>query len=141
MAVCNSGCDKRRFCLIFYIWFCFSSAQTQWKSGSKYPLGSMPSGTSQTALVCWMENIRPPPETGSTFFNYKHTFSIVLMALVDSNYRFLYVDVGCNGRISDGGVFGGCSLQEALEKRTLNIPAPSLLPESDQLAPYCFVAD
>lgn len=86
-------------------------------------------------------NIRPPPETGSQFFNYKHTFSIVLMALVDSNYRFLYVDVGCNGRISDGGVFGGCSLQDALEKRTSNIPAPAPLPESDQLAPYCIVAD
>lgn len=86
-------------------------------------------------------NIRPPPGTGSTFYNYKHTFSIVLMALVDSNYRFLYVDVGCNGRISDGGVFGGCSLQDALEKRTSNIPAPAPLPESDQMAPYCIVAD
>lgn len=86
-------------------------------------------------------NIRPPPGTGSTFYNNEHTFSIVLMALVDSNYRFLYADVGCNGRISDGSVFGGCSLQEALEKRTVNIPAPSRLPESDQLAPYCIVAD
>ncbi|XP_052399694.1 uncharacterized protein LOC127946919 [Carassius gibelio] len=86
-------------------------------------------------------NIRPPPGTGSTFYNYKRTFSIVLMALVDSNYRFLYVDVGCNGRVSDGGVFGGCSLQDALEKRTSNIPAPAPLPESDQLAPYCIVAD
>ncbi len=49
--------------------------------------------------------------------------------------------MGCNGRISDGGVFGGCSLQGALEKRTSNIPAPAPLPESDQLAPYCIVAD
>ena len=72
-------------------------------------------------------NIRPPPGTGSTFYNYKHTFSIVLMALVDSKYKFLYVDVGCNGRISDGAVFGGCSLQDALEKRTSNIPAPASL--------------
>ncbi len=86
-------------------------------------------------------NNRPPPGTGSTFYNYKHTFSIVLMALVDSNYRFLYVDVGCNWRISDGGVFDGYALQDALEKRTSNIPAPAPLPESDQLAPYCIVAD
>ncbi|XDV16353.1 hypothetical protein PO909_016107 [Leuciscus waleckii] len=89
-------------------------------------------------------NIRPPPGTGSTFYNYKRTFSIVLMALVDSNYRFLYVDVGCNGRVSDGGVFGGCSLQDALKKRTSNIPVPAPLPESDQLhcaaTPYCIVA-
>ena len=44
------------------------------------------------------------------------------MALVDSNYRFLYVDVGCNGRVSDGGVLRGCSLQQSLEQKTANIP-------------------
>ncbi|XP_051508028.1 uncharacterized protein LOC127414207 [Myxocyprinus asiaticus] len=83
----------------------------------------------------------PPTRNGSTFYNYKHTFSIVLMALVDSSYRFLYVDVGCNGRISDGGVFGGCSLQDALENRTSNIPAPAPLPASDRLLFYFIVAD
>ncbi|KAM6992687.1 uncharacterized protein LKV04_008658 [Tautogolabrus adspersus] len=86
-------------------------------------------------------NIRPPPGTGSTLYNYKHTFPIVLMALVDSSYRFLYVDVGCNGRISDGRVFGGCSLQGALENRMSNIPPPAPLPASDTLAPFCIVAD
>uniref|UniRef100_A0A8C1RUD5 DDE Tnp4 domain-containing protein n=1 Tax=Cyprinus carpio TaxID=7962 RepID=A0A8C1RUD5_CYPCA len=60
---------------------------------------------------------------------------------ISVSYRFLYVDGGCNGRISDGGVFGGCSLQNALENRTVNIPAPAPLPGSDQLAPYCIVAD
>uniref|UniRef100_A0A8C1Z6F8 DDE Tnp4 domain-containing protein n=1 Tax=Cyprinus carpio TaxID=7962 RepID=A0A8C1Z6F8_CYPCA len=75
------------------------------------------------------------------FLYFSHSFSVVLMALVDSSYRFLYVDGGCNGRISDGGVFGGCSLQNALENRTVNIPAPAPLPGSDQLAPYCIVAD
>ncbi|XP_033953775.1 uncharacterized protein [Pseudochaenichthys georgianus] len=86
-------------------------------------------------------NIRPPPGTGSTYFNYKHTFSMVLMALADSNYKFLNVDVGCNGRISDGGVFGGCSLQDALENRTSSIPAPAPPPASDQAVCYSIVAD
>ncbi|XP_030271800.1 protein ALP1-like [Sparus aurata] len=86
-------------------------------------------------------SIRPTPGRGSSVNNNKHPSSIVLMALVDSSYRFLYVDVGCNGRVLESGVFGGCSLQDALENRTSNIPAPAPLPASDQLAPYCIVAD
>ena len=31
--------------------------------------------------------------------------SVFLMGLVDANSKFLYVDMGCNGRVSDGGVF------------------------------------
>ncbi|KAK1900112.1 Protein ALP1-like [Dissostichus eleginoides] len=73
--------------------------------------------------------------------NSRPPFSMALMALVDSNYKFLNVDVGCNGRISDGGVFGGCSLQDALENRTSNIPAPAPPAASDQAVCYSIVAD
>ena len=51
---------------------------------------------------------------GSTFYNYKGHNSIVLMALVDANHRFIYVDIGCNGRVSDGGVWSNSSLSELL---------------------------
>ena len=66
--------------------------------------------------------IHPPPNSGSDYFNYKHFFSIVLMAIVDTEYKFIYIDIGCNGRVSDGGVFKNCSIYEALQKKNkLNI--------------------
>ena len=84
-------------------------------------------------------NIKQPKNSGSYFFNYKGTFSIVLLALVDANYKFIYVDIGCNGRISDGGVFRNSSLSAAIDENILNIPPPRKVRAS--VLPYVIVAD
>lgn len=49
--------------------------------------------------------VKCPLHSGSKYYNYKNTYSIVLMALVDSNYNFVFADIGGQGRISDGGIF------------------------------------
>ena len=85
--------------------------------------------------------IQPPPNSGSDYFNYKHFFSIVLMAIVDADYKFIYANIGCNGRISDGGVFRDSSIHQALEENRLNIPGPTTLPDSNKCVPYVLVAD
>uniref|UniRef100_A0A023F1D4 Putative nuclease harbi1-like protein n=1 Tax=Triatoma infestans TaxID=30076 RepID=A0A023F1D4_TRIIF len=85
--------------------------------------------------------MKAPKNSGSLYFNYKGTFSIVLMALVDAKYKFFYVDAGCNGRISDGGVYANCSLSAAMENNTLNIPNPRPLPNESEPAPFVMVAD
>ena len=85
--------------------------------------------------------LQPPPNSGSYYFNYKHSFSIHLLALVDGDYKFLYVDVGCNGRVADGGVFRNSTLFAALEGNKLNVPQPIPIEENGQAIPYTIVAD
>ncbi|XP_062412373.1 uncharacterized protein LOC134102312 [Sardina pilchardus] len=41
--------------------------------------------------------IQPPANSGSLFYNYKGRFSVVLMAVVDANYKFVYASVGTQG--------------------------------------------
>lgn len=85
--------------------------------------------------------ILAPEHSGSLFFNYKGTFSIVLLGVADSNYNFIYADVGCQGRISDGGVFKHTSLYKNLEEKSLNVPGWEALPGRTCPVPFVFVAD
>ncbi|KAJ8982008.1 hypothetical protein NQ317_004095, partial [Molorchus minor] len=71
--------------------------------------------------------IKCPKKAGSHYFNYKKFHSIVLFAVVDAHYRFLYVNVGCQGRISDGGVVAHTSFGRALDENRLSIPSPEPL--------------
>ena len=87
-----------------------------------------------------------PPKTGSDYYNYKSYFTLVLMAVVGSNYEFLFADVGCQGRISDGGVLRNTLFYQALEMVKLNIPQSKALPVHDSeewrlVISYFFVGD
>lgn len=85
--------------------------------------------------------ITAPPRSGSTYFNYKNTHSIVLMAIANAQYKFIYIDVGCNGRIADGGVFNKCSFAVAMKNNQLHLPKPIALPGRTMPVPFLLVAD
>ena len=74
-----------------------------------------------------------PFNSGSTFFNYKSFFSIVLLALVDADYKFLYVNVKCQDRKSDGGVFKNSELYHLLVNGEINLPDSRQLPDLSSL--------
>lgn len=85
--------------------------------------------------------IQPPAHSGSTWHNYKSRFSVLMMAVVDANYKFIYISVGTQGRVSDAGLFAHSDLKKALDQGLLNVPPPEKLPNSDVVLPYMLVGD
>lgn len=85
--------------------------------------------------------IRCPPNTGSLYHNYKGFFSIVLLALVDAQYKFLWVDIGGMGSMSDCQIFNESELKECLENGTIGFPDPEPMPFDDRETPYFILGD
>lgn len=83
-------------------------------------------------------HIVPPPRSGSQFYNYKGFNSIVLMAVVSAQYEFLFVDVGMNGRISDGGAFKQTEFALRLQEEDLSLPPDD---QNFEGLPFVFLAD
>ena len=85
--------------------------------------------------------IKKPANSGSFYYNYKGFFSIVLMALVDGNYRFLWCDVGGLGHQSDAQIFNNSELKSCIEDNSIGFPEPSPLPNDDKPIPYFILGD
>ncbi|CAK1592419.1 unnamed protein product [Parnassius mnemosyne] len=86
-------------------------------------------------------SIALPPGCGSEFYNYKSRHNMVLMAIVDAQYKFILCDFGTNGRISDGGVLRYTVFFEKHQDSKLNIPAAELVKNGNRSLPYVFVVD
>ena len=63
--------------------------------------------------------------------------------MVYSNRWFTFVDIGCNGRVSDGGVYAQTKLCKYLEDSSnpLNIPQAKPLPGRTKKIPHFIVGD
>ena len=78
--------------------------------------------------------MQAPPHSGSTY-------SVVLLAVVDARYKFVVVDVGAQGKHSDGHVFSNSTFGKRLKNGSLNLPSPAYLPGTTTTSPFVFVAD
>lgn len=85
--------------------------------------------------------IKKPKKSGSSYFNYKKNFSIVLLSSVDANYSFTFIDVGSMGRFSDGSIFSSCELERRMVTGRLKLPNPAEIPSFPHKVPYVFVGD
>lgn len=111
--------------------------------GCKYPTSFGRFGIFPIILAHWTRNtlLLAPLFSGSLFFNFKKTFSFVLLSLVDAQYKFIAVDVGAYGKNSDGGILSTSNFGKALAKNKFNIPNGRVLPGTDLELPYVIIGD
>ena len=80
--------------------------------------------------------------TRTYYFNYKGFYSIILLAICDSNYCFTLFNLGQYGSNNDSGVLANSKMKEMIEENRLDILPPSTYKSCDfDPLPYFFAGD
>ncbi|XP_054263766.1 uncharacterized protein LOC128987093 [Macrosteles quadrilineatus] len=83
-----------------------------------------------------------PAHSGSLFYNYKKYFSLILMAVTDANYKFIFIDVGSYGKCNDSTVFQETVFHQRVEADTLDLPEDKPISSLNPVpVPFLFLAD
>ena len=85
--------------------------------------------------------IRCPRRGGSLYHNYKGFHSIVLLALLDGDYKFLLVDLGAAGSSSDAQIFKHSDLRHKIEDSTIGFPESESLVDDGPKVNYFILRD
>lgn len=76
------------------------------------------------------------------YFNYKDYFSIILLAVVNSDYQFRYISIGSYGKDCDSSIFKTITFWKKLTEGTLKISKPKPLNEQlETNVPFVLVGD
>ena len=84
-------------------------------------------------------NIQCPKLSGSQYYNYKHFFSSLVLAMCDAECKFIYLLCGSSGREGDAGVFGRSDIFHYLEGNLLHILRPTNV--AGTVLPYVVLGD
>lgn len=66
---------------------------------------------------------------------------MVLMAIVDYDYKFIAIDVVGNGKDSDGGIFEASAMGQRFSSNTMNLPEDRSLPHQNVSTPCVLLGD
>ena len=85
--------------------------------------------------------VKKPKNTGALFHNCKGLFSIVMLALVDGQYKFRWVDVGTAGSCSYAQMFNASQMKRRIEDGRIDFPDPASITQGGRDVPYFILAD
>ena len=77
--------------------------------------------------------IKKPKKCGSQYFNYRGCFSLVHLALVNADFKILWVNVEASGLSSDAQIFNRSKLKREIENRRLGLPPSEPLGPGGQM--------
>ena len=64
-----------------------------------------------------------------------------MLALVDGQYKFRWVDAGTAGSCSDAQIFNACQLKRRIEDGRIGFPNPAPITQGGRDVPYFILAD
>jgi len=70
-----------------------------------------------------------PKHSGSMLYNYKDFFPAILMAVADTSYRFVCVDIGSYGKVCDSTAFKRSTLWTSVQTDMLELLSERLFQE------------
>ena len=85
--------------------------------------------------------ITVPPHSRSYYYNYKGYHSIVLLGVVDYNYKLINISVGANGATCDAQVFFYSNLYQALARNEMSLPPRESIPSEEMPILYFLLGD
>ena len=77
--------------------------------------------------------LKKPKNTGALYHNYKGFFSIGMLALVDGQYKFRWVDAGTAGSCSDAQIFNASQLKRRIEDDRIGFPDPAPITQGGEM--------
>ena len=85
--------------------------------------------------------LKKPKKSGALYYNYKGFFSIVMLTLVDGQYKFRWVDAGTAGSCSDAQIFNASQLKRRIEDDRIGFPDPAPITQGGRDVLYFILAD
>lgn len=85
--------------------------------------------------------IKAPKHSGSLYFNYKDYYSIVMLALVDADFKFVTVDAGSYGKEGDSSIYRKSMIGKKIARNYFNIPESKVLPRTTINLPLFLIGD